>query len=150
MNYQAFNAIHTYAQTQMDANDIPFDIISCGPMFQINLAMNGSLYANDEIPVIDFTKAYWSQTVMADTSVANESYFFVSDANMWAMNAAGVVFFNSDMIKDLQFEKSPYDLVNENAWTYDAMLTMSRRAYSDLDSDGAVSYTHSPSPRDCS
>ena len=139
VNYQAFNAIHTFAQTQMDANDIPFDIISCGPMFQINLAMNGSLYANDEIPVIDFTKAYWSQTVMADTSVANKSYFFVSDANMWAMNAAGVVFFNSDMIKDLQFEKSPYDLVNENAWTYDAMLSMSRRAYSDLDSDGVPS-----------
>lgn len=137
--YKEFNQIHTFAAEMMEANDLCFDVIMAGPMYQINLATTEMLYEKSDIPVIDFNKAYWSQTVMKDTSIADKNYFFVSDANMWAMNAAGVVFFNTELVKELNFEKTPYDLVNEDNWTYDVMHSMSRQAYSDLDADGVVS-----------
>lgn len=59
------------------------------------------LYEKPTFRSLIFNKAYWSQTVMKDTSIADKNYFFVSDANMWAMNAAGVVFFNTELVKDL-------------------------------------------------
>lgn len=36
--YKEFNQIHTFAAEMMEANDLCFDVIMAGPMYQINLA----------------------------------------------------------------------------------------------------------------
>ena len=46
----------------------------------------------------------------------------------------GSVYFNKDMINDYSLE-SPYKLVHEGEWTWDAMFTMAETAAEDLNGD---------------
>lgn len=136
---KAQNEVIKYAQTQIGSGELDFDTITEGFVYQVSLAANDFLLDISSIPVIDITKEYWHQSLQNDTSVAGHNFYLVSYANMWSMNAASVVFFNTELVKELKLEKSPYELVASNEWTFETMDRMNRQAYSDLDADGKAS-----------
>ena len=137
--YKDFQQIASFANEMVQVSEHCFDIITSGFMYQFFLAVNGRIYEKSGIPVIDLSREYWNQSILSDTSINGKNHYFVSDANIWSMNAAGVVFFNVDMLDDLNISENPYELVRNNGWTYDKMTEMSRAVYTDLDGDKTVS-----------
>lgn len=133
----AMDQIVPYAEQQITSGNVDFDVIVDGYIYQMQLASHGNIYDVNKIPHIDTEKHYWMQSILADSSIANKNYFLTSYANLWSLNSVGVLFFNTELINDLKFE-SPYDLVDNNEWTYDKMFAMSKAAYKD-NGDGTVS-----------
>ncbi len=86
-------------------------------------------------PVADFSQPWYIQ--------ATNDYMVVDGVQVVAYtsfdrNPGGrSILFNKRLINDLNLEL-PYNLVDNNSWTYDAMLEMAKAAISDLDSDGVM------------
>ena len=129
-----FTAVLGEAQTQINSDELAFDILDMAPSYQFVLAVDRMLYDMAEIPVVDSSKGYWLNKFNEEISVHGINYFLASYANLWTLDSAGVVFFNTELAEELQLGNL-YELVMDYEWTYDVMNQMSQLAYKD-DGDG--------------
>lgn len=118
------------AKKQINSDELAFDVLDTAPQFQFSLAVDGLLYDMADVPIIDSTKSYWLNKFNEETSVYGRNYFLASYANLWALDSAGVVFFNTQLAEDLELGNL-YQLVKDNEWTFDVMKQMSQLAYED-------------------
>ncbi len=131
--HQANGDIVNYVGTQIQTGVAEFDIINTGYTYQCTLVNLGLLVDMNEVPHINTEKEYWSQQMLKDANILGKNYFLVSSANLWSMHQASVCFINTQLVEDLGFEKTPYDLVEDDEWTFEAFETMSKAAYNDID-----------------
>ena len=85
-----------------------------------NLAINGQLYEWHDLELIDLDASYWSQNAREQFSTPGGKIFFLTgDMSYWTVGAAFCMFFNKDLIADVDGLESPYDVVRRDEWTFD-------------------------------
>ena len=93
----------------------------------------------------DFKHPGWSQSIVADLTVANKLYFATGDISTNLVFMTGVVFFNKSLVKDLGVNEkikanyeaeSLYELATTGKWTLDKLLTLSENSYKDQNNNG--------------
>ena len=119
------------------ADDQAYDAVyqRVGP--QYNLALKGRYYDFNEILYIDMTQPWWDQQARKGMSINNELYVAVGDISTSDKDYTWILAFNKNLLNDLGLE-SPYKLVNEKRWTYNAFYEMVRAAALDLNDDGKL------------
>ena len=81
---------------------------------------------------LDLEKPWWSSDVVEKTSTNKGKYYFVTgDASTNLVQMIYCVYFNADIVNNTQGMESPYDLVANNQWTIEKLLTMSKGFYKD-------------------
>lgn len=132
------------SETLVTLNDITNSIIAGDDAFDISLikgadafglAQQKYLYDLKTMKYIDFEKPYWDQNAAHDLTLANQLYIGVGDFMTTHIDETIVMFFNKSLITDYALE-SPYDLVENNQWTYDKMFEMGQQVIQDLNGDG--------------
>ena len=103
----------------------------------LTFGAEGLIYKIAEIPNIDITKPYWSQSLNACLTVKNDLYFAYGSFNLSVYDYTHVLLFGKQMISDLGLE-SPYNLVKSGNWTFDKYGEMAKAAVKDLDGNGSM------------
>lgn len=117
------------------AGDNAFDIALLKGGDALNLATQKSLYDLKTLEYINFDKPYWDQNAKTELTLANQLYIGIGDFMTTHIDETIVMYFNKSLINDFNLE-SPYDLVEQNKWTYDKLFEMGQTVIQDLNGDG--------------
>ena len=114
------------------ANDDVYDVVLLNIKTAVTSATSGYLKEINDIPYLDFSKPWWRENSVTESSIMTRSYFAVGDINLASYESTPVIFFNKQMteannITDL------YEVVDRGEWTYDKMLEYCSDVGSDLD-----------------
>ena len=96
-----------------------------------------NLYAREEL---QFNQEYWYAAWNDGTTINNKLYTVVGDGSLEVWENIEVVFFNKG--KATTQGVNLYDLVDNNQWTIDKMLEVSRNAASGLDDSDTTNDIH--------
>ena len=118
------------------AGDEAYDIIS-GPSFHIpTLAYDGYLYNLNDLDYLDLDRIWWSQELEQTSSFGGNVYLVCGDISLGLIRYLHCTYFNKRIAQDLDLPDL-YDLVLNGKWTVDAIETLSKGLYSDLNNNGA-------------
>jgi len=117
----------------VQAADGAYDIVFPDYWWGIEL---GGYYLNLlEAPYLDFAQPWWCAGWNDNDTFYGKLYTAVGDFSLDLVVNTEAVFFNKRLIADNGLE-DPYELVKEDRWTSDAIVTMSETALRDLNGDG--------------
>lgn len=117
------------------ANDSTYDAVAGYSMAIASLAADNMLIDLNSTKYIDLTKPWWSQNLMAQSSVNGKLYFASGDISTTLTYMMYAMYFNKDIMAANNIEE-PYDLVLDGKWTLDKLLELSTGVYQDLNGDG--------------
>ena len=102
-----------------------------------NAAMQGMFINALEIPHLDFSKPWWPAATTESMTVAGQMYMMFNNISYNNLAQTRVMYFNKKMMQDMDFDM-PYQMVYDGTWTLDAMNSMTKQAYRDLNGNGDV------------
>ncbi len=130
--------INTFRQRAENAanTDEPFDILTAHTRTMATCAINGLLadLAAVENSYFDFDAPWWNQTIQDKIEIDGAFYFTTGDIAPSLVQMIYCVYFNANTIRALELE-SPYDMVENNEWTLENMMTMTENYYQDLNNN---------------
>lgn len=104
------------------------------------LALDNNFYELNNLPNFDINHECWDQNCVESLSINNTNYFVTGDMSLLSLACTHAIVFNKDMISTYGLE-SPYDLVNDGAWTIDKLEEMAQKVTADIDGiSGTMSY----------
>ncbi len=127
-------------RTDVASGDALYDAAYCcghriGSLLTENAVMN--LF---DIPTLQLDQPWWN-TVTHEAAVLGKDeavYFAQSDLNLTAFDLTWCLYFNEDMMEDLNLTP-PYDLVRDGKWTLDALGTYTKAA-ANLNGDDSFAF----------
>ena len=128
-----------------NANGGKFDVITNTSTYSQTLMTRGVLSNLKKYPYLDFESDGWAKSLLTDVTVGNKLYFATGDISTNLIFMTSVVFFNKDLVKDLEINQKIqekynandlYELVTSGKWTLDKMLTLCEDTYHDTNNDG--------------
>lgn len=102
------------------------------------LVAEGIFMNMQKLNYLDFSKPYWVQQLIEETSIDGKLYLATGDLTKCTVNTVWCILCNDDMRANLGLE-DPFAVVHEGRWTKDAMNTMITGVYGDTDGDGTKS-----------
>ena len=132
-NKDMISSFSNYAKTGVDALDLAN---VHGRNVPWNLAISKSLYDWNDLAV-DLDATYWSQNAKEEFSTAGgKLYFLTGDANYLTVGTAFSMFFNKEMVNNVNGLEMPYQLVRDGEWTFEVFENYVTTIYSNLDGTG--------------
>jgi len=115
-------------------NDNP-DLVWGGAGTIMSLTQNGLIKNANDIETLNTNNEWWYPQATDSVNFNGTRYLLFSDIHLHFHESYYVVAFNQDILKSFPQLKSPYDLVENNEWTFDKMYEMMTVAAED-DGDG--------------
>lgn len=107
-----------------------------GHIIYAGQAVVDDLYHNwYDIPYIDFTKPWWSQSTIDDLTYASKAFLAMGDFALTTIDSTYAMYFNKQLAENYDLPNM-YDLVNDGKWTADKLIELSTNVYSDLNGNG--------------
>lgn len=122
-------------RTNVMAGDAAFHVANTRAPNAMSYYVDGLVTSFDDLPYIDLTKDYWAADANATLSIQGVHYTALGDMNLSAYDLTHVLLFNEKLIENYHLS-SPFDLIDENGWTFDAMCEMMTAVSSDTDGNG--------------
>ncbi len=131
-----WGARNTFAKDVETAReDKPYDLMCCYNLVPYLLAQKGfcaNLYGSQ---YLDFSAPWWPDALI-DEILLNDTIYAVTESNQYGLLLNMMaMFFNTDLLDSKGLE-SPYDLVDNNQWTFDKFASMIKETYEDTNGDG--------------
>ena len=118
------------AQTSLLNGTYEYDMIIIPVADAAKLAQTGLLCSTDELSYMDTTKSYYDQNAINELAIKGKNYFFFSDITVVNLDATWLFYFNHSMVEKYGLDK-PYELLADDAWTVDKLLSMAEAATED-------------------
>ena len=99
------------------------------------LAADGDLYNWNDIPVLDFTQPWWSDSIIECLEVGKALYMATNSTSLHSMEYAWGMVFNKDLAADMQVGEDFYGLVRSGEWTIDKLYSVTRKISDDIDGE---------------
>ncbi len=127
------------AKKLIQSGDDAFDLLQTHVQNQANLAVQGFLANMNELPYVNFEKAWWDTTSLSGIRVGDKTYYALGDSALNGKKASWITMFNKSLtdkagISDL------YDTVREGKWTLDLMQSYAESMAVDLNGDGEMTW----------
>ena len=147
MTESDYIAVEQTIQNSVLAGDESFQlaaqqVVSLGNLAVQNLFMNWY-----DVPHIDFTKPWWSRSMVEDLTYKNSSaYIAIGDYALSSLYNTYCFFYDKDDAEVYKLENL-YDVVWDGRWTVDYLMDITKDMYSDLngnaqrDGDDYYGYT---------
>ncbi len=127
-----------YIKRSVNAQEDAIDLIS------MHVVESGTLSQQDvylnwyNIPHVDFTKPWWSDSNINDLSYKNVCFVAVGDMNMTAIRNTYAFFYNKRLGANFNVE-DPMAVAAAGDFTYDWLIAQTKNIYEDYNQDGAIS-----------
>ena len=105
--------------------DQGFDIIASHPSSAAAASVAGYLKDLNALNYIDQSKSYWPEDIWNTLEISEKLYFTTGDITSSAIRSISCMILNLDIYNSLNYEKSIYDIINDQEWTYEKMLEIS-------------------------
>ena len=129
-------AVNNYIDSVMaGTGDYDFAVTNC-TNFEV-LLTSSCLLDLEDMPYVDMDKPYWQKRFYESMAILGRHYAAIGDITKRRMEAVQLLCFNKDIIQEYNLE-SPYDLVENQEWTYDKMHEMAKKVAKDLNTDGKM------------
>ncbi|HBL85168.1 MAG: hypothetical protein A2Y17_01360 [Clostridiales bacterium GWF2_38_85] len=131
--------VTTKVRQSIESGSQDFHIAAAGIHDICQLAVEGSLYDLNNLDGSNLAldQIWWDQTAIRDISIANKLHFVTGDIIITDNEATWAVYFNKDIIEELDLE-DPFTLVRNGEWTIDKMMEMAKAAKMDRDGDSQM------------
>ena len=116
------------------ASDGAYDVASGQYATLPGLVAEGIFLDMTQLSHLDFTKPYWVQQLIEETSINGKLYLATGDLSQVSINQVWCIMANDTMRENMGLE-DPVDLVHAGTWTKDVMNTMITGVYADTDGD---------------
>ena len=116
------------------AGDGAYDIASGQYAVMPGLVAEGVFLDMASQNYLDFTKPYWAQQLIEETSIYGKLYLASGDLSQMTITQVWCILGNETMRQNMGLE-NPVDMVYAGTWTKDAMNTMITGVYQDTDGD---------------
>lgn len=123
--------------SSVQAGDDDIDLVCGHVVFLGSLALEDMFLNWYDIPYIDFSKPWWSESTTDDLSVNDVCPLAISDFALSALANTYCVFYNKRLAENYGITDL-YDIVNEGKWTIDKVLSLTKDIYTDLDADNTA------------
>ena len=110
--YQKFNE-------SFSAGSYDYDIGMIGAYDCATLAYSNLLFDLNELPNLNLENSWWDQNARQDLSVQGRLFFTSGDIGLTYKMVTNCILFNKEMIRENPSLKNPYELVENDNWTYD-------------------------------
>lgn len=134
-NPDAHGALVQETRTLIMSGDDAFDQYVLVDWSGYTLAQEGYAVPVGNLPYIDVTREYWSQSIHEDMSIRGKLYFAFGDHNLSTYDSVNVLLFNKAMSVNLNLDDH-YETVLEGGWTLDKMQSNMQFAVNDVDGNG--------------
>ncbi len=121
-------------RTSVSTGDDLYDVVVAMGHHNPGIGTSDVFYNMCDINYIDLTKPWWSQTAIADCSLAGYLPFAVSDLTILDKGATAATFFNKKMVGDFELGNL-YELVSEGYWTLEELIDMGEIVASETGDD---------------
>lgn len=118
--------------TGVQAGDDEYDVMYDKFKKTGSTALNGYLYNIADFGYVNYDNPWWDSNSVEGMSYNDKLYAVVCDISLMACRALRGVIFNRDLVREYQMD-DPYQLVKDNKWTLDKMISMLTQVSSDLD-----------------
>ena len=117
------------------AGDEEYDMFTGNTYNMTFLSSEGYFKRVTDVPYIDYTNPWWNDYIYRELSVGDNVYLMTGDIALSNYGQIGCIFFNKGYIEDYNME-NPYQLVNDDQWYCDKMISMIKDFYVDLNGNG--------------
>ena len=121
----------TSAMDSIKTNTCEHDVIVSHGRSMFTYAMNNTLVDWNDLPYVDLSKPWWNQGMINDFTVNGVLYCLAGDISYQSLGATLGMVFNKDVCDMLEMDY-PYDLVLDNAWTWEEFKKMTEMATQNL------------------
>ena len=87
---------------------------------------------------INTSQPWWPKSMLETCSIKDSLFYVSGDISTNILHFMYAVYYNMDMLENLHLD-DPVQFVDNNTWTIDKLIEMSKGLYSDLDQDGTKS-----------
>ena len=122
-------------QNVVSAGEDAYDFYTCDLNILLGHAMSGYDINALNVSSLQFDQPWWNKQAIDSVSIGNAVYGFFGDLHTGYFESHNVAVFNKRIVNDLNLP-DPYELVHNNEWTLDEMITMMDAAKMDMDGDG--------------
>ncbi len=131
-----------YALSEMlrvaaNTDEAEFDIVANSTYSTIMYAAEGILCDLTDCQYLDLDAVYWSQGFNKGISMGESQYLATGAIAVSLLRYMFVNFYNKQVLENAQWENL-YDVVNENRWTLDYQIELSKSVYMDADGSGGI------------
>lgn len=119
------------------AGDDAYDLIFTHARAAFGYATQGAAYNINDISSIHLDKPWWSQDIKNSCNINGKLYVLDGDITPATLGATMCMVFNKRIFDELGFDY-PYDLVRDDAWTFDEFAYLAKKGGKDLNGDGQL------------
>jgi len=112
-----------------------FDLTQYHVVSSSGNAMKGEYLNWYEIPHVDFTRSWWSDSTIDDLTIAGRCYLAIGDFALSSVGRSYVMLYDKDEAKNYQLDDF-YTTVKEGRWTIDALRNVCSVVYTDVNGNG--------------
>lgn len=123
------NKMRSEMTKAVSAGEDAYDVV------YLPLYFGGSSFGSEHVlnlktvDTLQFDQPWWNSSFIEAATLQDDVLYTTIDyVNLMGYAYANILCFNKDMMRNLAFDDSPYDLVRSGKWTYDAMLSYMKSA----------------------
>ncbi|MCQ2432003.1 MAG: hypothetical protein MJ175_05290 [Clostridia bacterium] len=117
------------------AGDDAYQLFAGHIIYAGQAVCDGYYYNWYDMPHIDFSKPWWSDSNVEDLTYDGKAFLAMGDFALTTIASTYCFFFNKQIAADYDLPDM-YQLVNDGKWTADTLISMSKDIYRDLNGDG--------------
>lgn len=117
------------------AGDDAYQLISGHIIYLGMAATDKIMYNMADVPHIDFSKPWWSDSTLNDLTYKGMTFIAIGDFALSAVAQTYCMFYNKGLAVDYGLPDM-YDLVYAGEWTIDKEMELSQGVYTDTNGDG--------------
>jgi len=133
-----------YSEVPLDAvraanasGDLYFDLATDYAPTVGNATINGTLLNLYNLPHINWEAEWWPQFTLDSLAFHDTITMFSNYSSYESCYSTKAIFANMDLIDKYGLEH-PHDLLNQNRWTMDQLMAMTKNANDDINGDGIM------------
>lgn len=127
--------VNTLLTSSVMADDDEYQIVANHVVQFGGIAKNDLLMNWYDVPYVDFSKPWWSDSTVEDMTYKGVALLAVGDYSLSALKYTYCYFYDKQAAEEYHFENL-YDVVYDGKWTLDYLMDLCRDIYVDLNGDG--------------
>lgn len=130
--------VTSYVQNDIISGNNEFDLLLVYPHEALSMYQRGLYVDQNQISTLNFDNPWWEASFNEEVNVGNVKYVTYNQSNLILYSGFYLFAFNKSLIEANGLE-SPYELVEQNRWTWDTAYSMMQEIATDMNQDGVPS-----------
>ena len=117
------------------AGDDEYQLFAGHIIYAGNAVGQGIYYNWYDMPHIDFSKPWWSDSTVEDLTYDGKAFIAMGDFALSTIDSTYCIYYNKQIASEYDLPDL-YEMVNSGKWTIDALSEITKQVYRDLNGDG--------------